>query len=259
MSYVLKTSPRKKRIIPIPIKIVFFIVIILAPIYFFAPHSLSSFFMKIATPIWSITTIDKEEYEIENSELRKKLIELETRSQAIQFIINENKELKEALGRPAAEHMILGTVLKKPPFAGYDLYIIDIGKENGVVVSDRVYSLGNIPIGEVEEVYDTTSKVRLFSSSGKKYNVFIGEQNIEAVATGRGGGIFEATIPRETKVAKGNDVFIPSLGNSFVGKVQDIISLPTHPFATILFHHPINIFELRWVLVDIASSTHESL
>ncbi len=113
----------------------------------------------------------------------------------------------------------------------------------------RVSNL-KVPIGLITEVDSSTSKVELFSSPGKKYNVEIGKKHVTVTATGRGGGTFEAVLPREANVEVGDVVIIPSIEPLAFATVTSIISDPARPFATILFQSPVNTFELHWVEVD---------
>jgi cell shape-determining protein MreC len=194
----------------------------------------------------------------ENEDLRKMLANNEGKYLQAEFLEKENAELKKLLGRGEKGNSILAQILKKPPLSAYDIFILDQGSDNGIRVGNKVYALGSIPIGEIVEVTGRTSKVRLFSSAGEKYTVFIGENNIEATAYGRGGGTFEASVPRDTKITRGNAVTIPELNKNFLGRVEDIISEPSHPFAIVLFNQPLNIYELRWVEVEIRSVTQEN-
>lgn len=241
-----------------PLKVVLALVILVGVIDFFAPKALSSFFEKIASPFWNLEkTVMYEGKAIsiqniikENEELKKDSETNEARLIEVSSIERENKALKEILGRKDLAKYVLTEILKKPPFSAYDVFIIDIGSDLGVKEKDKVYALGNIPIGEIAEVGKNISKVRLYSTNGEKLEVFIGDQNIQASAMGRGGGSFEASLPRDSKISVGDSVHIPSLGNSFIAKVEDIISEPSNPFSTILFKQPVNIYNLRWLVVE---------
>ncbi len=262
MSYVIKTNSRGRRASSIAVRVVLTLVVLLILLYFIAPGALPSFFTMLIRPFWNVeqsvrygdSFVIVSDVVKENADLRKVLAENEGKYLQADFLEKENAELKKLLGRAERGTFILAQILKKPPISAYDIFILDQGSNNGIRVGNKVYALGSIPIGEIIEVTSNTSKVRLFSSSGEKYTVFIGENNIEATAYGKGGGTFEASVPRDTKIAKGSAVTIPELSNNFLGRVEDIISEPSHPFATVLFNQPLNIYELRWVEVEM---THE--
>lgn len=256
MSYVLKTR-EKKNSFTTPFRTVLAVALVLVIFYLFAPSALSSFFVYIARPFWNIEEkvdsggmlVDVEELIIENEGLKIELAQKEGIYLQTDFIIKENEELKKLLGREDSSSLILAKVLKRPPFSPYDIFVLDIGSVDGIKAGDRVYAVGSIVIGEILEAGKETSKAKLYSSSGEKHNVFLGENAIEAVAYGKGGGVFEVSVPRDTKIKKGDSVTIPSLNDNFLAVVEDIISDPSHPFSTVLFAQPVNIYELKWVQV----------
>ncbi|HEY4503752.1 MAG TPA: rod shape-determining protein MreC [Candidatus Paceibacterota bacterium] len=251
---------QKRRPSYLPFKIIFGIAISLIIIHIIAPSALSSFFIPIVRPFWnientvrygnafiSISDLVKENQELNMTLIKNQMIYVQANSMK-----KENDELKEMFGRSISSRPILAQILKKPPFSAYDTFILDVGRDVGIEKGNMVYALGNIPIGEIALVTDNTSKVLLYSSSGGKFDVLIGDSNIEATAIGKSGGTFEITLPRDTKIVKGDNIKIPSLSDSFLGTVEEIISESSHPFSTILFRQPINIYELRWVIVDMA-------
>lgn len=239
MNYELKSSIRKNKI-SLPIKVLIIIAFIIFILYIFVPSLFSSLLLPLANPLWSIRfNISTTTYMV--PEGAKDLI--------IDKLNKENEELKSLLGRASTSRTILAYILKKPPFTAYDSYIIDIGSNNNVKKGDKVYLYGNILVGEISEVYGETSKVLLYSSFGQKYDVIIGSQNIQATATGRGGGAFEAILPRDVKVSIGDQVNIPDITNAVFGTVIDIISEPANVYSTIVFSQPINIYEQKWVQI----------
>ncbi len=241
MSYELKSSIQRNKI-GLPIKIVLLIVLFLVIVYFVAPNILSNTLLTIIKPFWSIN--------------RGETPDVATLSPSAQNILirelqKENDDLKSALGRNEQNDFVLAYILKKPPFTAYDTFILDVGAEQGLKVGDKVYSSGNILIGDIAEVYHSTSKVILYSSSGTKYEVLIGNTNIQATAIGRGGGTFETVLPRDVKIYEGDTVSVPDISNSVFGIVGKIIADPVRTFSVIIFSQPINIYEQKWVLVSL--------
>ncbi len=241
MSYELKSSIKRNRI-NLPIKITIIVVVFVFIINFLFPTFLSSILTSIIRPIWSIGVSDRPDIN---------LLSLEAQNILISQLVKENIELKALLGRSVENKMILGYILKKPPFTAYDSFILDIGSKDGVENGDKVYSTGNILIGEIAENNFNTSKVKLYSSYGEKYDIFITEKNIQAIAIGRGGGSFEAVVPRDLNIVEGDIVSIPDISNSVFGTVGRVIADPARAFATIIFSQPINIYEQKWVLVSL--------
>jgi len=90
----------------------------------------------------------------------------------------------------------------------------------------------------------------LFSSPGEKYQVMIGSSHAPISAVGRGGGQYQAQISRDAHVSEGDIVNSPGLNDAPFGIVTAVLSDPAQPFQTVLFAPPVNVYQLRWVLVD---------
>jgi len=153
--------------------------------------------------------------------------------------------------RQRANDRVLSAVLIRPPFTGYDEYIIDIGKDFGVNINDKVYAPGDVLIGRVVDVLSDTSKVVLYSSPGQKYEVTVGENKDIATAVGRGGGQYEVVMSRDAVVKDGDFVLAPSVSDKPFGVVTAVLSDPAEPFETVLFASTVSIYNIRWVMVQI--------
>ncbi len=219
----------------------------------------------IAVPIWKtqdfivntwdnirIGFISKKSILIENKRLREDAVIASVKLLDRNLLFEENIELKELLGREVTEQTVFATVLTKPNRSLYDTIIIDVGKNAGVIEGDMVLYGGTIVIGKIIEVLKGSSKVLLISSPGEEIDVVVGGNNIETMAYGRGGGVFELELPRDTKVVIGDVVAVPGIVSRILGTVEHIETKPSNPFKTILFKGPVNIFELKWVEVIVS-------
>ncbi|MEK7105921.1 MAG: hypothetical protein AAB895_01010, partial [Patescibacteria group bacterium] len=133
---------RRGNRLPFALKLAFVVAVILILLYLFIPTALSSFFTMIVRPFWNIEMIDQE-----NQELKMRLAEREGLYARSSQLLHENEELKSLLGRSASSTKTLAIVLKKPPLSAYDIFVLDIGEENGVIKGNKVYALGNILVG----------------------------------------------------------------------------------------------------------------
>lgn len=241
MSYELKSSIKRNKF-GWPLKVVSGIIFILVILHFVAPNFLTSIFAIIVRPLWNI-----------NAESKTSLNQLSDNSKdiIISQLTKENNELKELMGRSISKKIVIGYILKKPPFTAYDSYILDIGTKDGITQGDQVYLNGNVLVGEVQDVFLNTSRVKLYSSYGEKYDILIGDKNVQATAIGRGGGSFETVIPRDVKVAEGDIITIPNITNTVFGTVGKIIADPARAFSTVIFSQPINIYEQKFIQVYI--------
>ena len=184
----------------------------------------------------------------ENNDLKNKLNEASAKVSSFETILNENKELKESMGRANIEtEFILGVIISKPINSLYDTLLIDAGENDGVQVGKDVFAFGNIPIGKISEVYDKTSKVLLFSSPGEKTEVILPGRNIYETIGGRGGGNFELSLVRDITLSPGEELVLPGINPYVIARVETVISDPRDSFQKVLLVSPVNIQELKFV------------
>lgn len=243
----------------------FIIVVLVAVIYFSGAsisRGLSSFLNAISLPVLKTgqsieenTNVSKtffsskKELQDENQKLKDLLESARLKLLSKELLFKENKELKEILNRNIQREIILGTVLARPNQSLYDTLIIDIGYADSVERGDLVLVSGEVIIGKIIRVYKNSSVVELFSSSGKRNNVLIGDKHTSAIAKGRGGMNFSIELPRDVEIKEGDIVQAPDINMQVLGEVEFINKDVSSPFQTILFTSPVNIQQLRWVEV----------
>ncbi len=220
-------------------------------------------FNQIGKPIWSVEKFatdglyninylfrTKASISEENHNLIEEISSVRLSMIDYQILKNEVNQLKETLNRlPLKDNFILGNILTKPNHSLYDTIIIDIGANHKINVGDQVYANGNIPIGKIENVYDNTSLVSLYTNPGQKTEGFIDISNVSVELTGRGGGNFEMIIPIELSADKGTIVYLPGGSSLVLAIVDEILSKPTDPFKKVILSSPVNIQNLKWVQV----------
>lgn len=220
---------------------------------------------KIALPFWRLDSYAVQKFSdffpiinskksliLENRRLIEELKKNSSDLSLVKIIQKENQDLKTLLGRDELEKdVILGAVLVKPSISPFDVIIIDVGLDKGVKKGNKILYEGSVTIGEVEEAYGQSSKVKMYSSPGEKFLALVGEKNIQVEAEGLGGGNFSAKLPRDIEVKEGDAAVVPSISTSVFGFVHSIELSPTDSFQNIIFKIPANLSELRWVLVEI--------
>jgi cell shape-determining protein MreC len=234
------------------------ILVIVVAVQSFAPQFFPALFTSLAAPFW------RAEFSIEsgslnspaallreNQALKEELAADLARTSSQNYVDFENNELRSLLNKASSSPMVLAAVLKRPPQSAYDELIIDAGRAERLSSTSVIFASGDIPIGRVAELFDETSKIVLFSSPGQKIDVMIGESHVPATANGRGGGSYEAELPRGVKVSEGDFVLAASLDAKPIGKVVSIDTDPALPFQKILFAAPVNIYQLRWVMAEV--------
>ena len=171
------------------------------------------------------------------------------------ILIQENADLKDLLGRKnISSKTVLASVLVKPSFSPYDTLIVDAGTNEGIEVGDKVTVDGNVFIGQVSEVYTSSSKVILYSSPDYKVLVLVGSNNVEKEAIGIGDGNFKIELPREIDVKEGDSVIIPSISTNIFGIIEKVEAKEADSFQTVLFKSPVNMAELQWVEIMIPNN-----
>ena len=188
---------------------------------------------------------------LENEDLKSQILQSEADRANYASVLDENNKMKEILGRKTqAVNMILAAILNKPNRSLYDTLIVDAGAGQGVVAGQKVFALGNLPVGYVAEVYTNSSKVILFSNPGEKIEVLISGKDVFMELIGRGGGNFEMVLPRDFVLPVGTEVVLPGINSYVLGTVQTIISDPRDSFQKALIASPVNIQELKFVEVE---------
>jgi cell shape-determining protein MreC len=188
---------------------------------------------------------------LENENLKMQIAIYEGKNSNYNSILEENLKLKDTLGRKIEKvDLILASILSKPNRSPYDILVIDIGVKDGAYVGQKVFALGNVPIGKIADVYESTSKVVLFSSPGEKTDVIISGNSVVMQLVGRGGGNFEMILPRDFTIEKGVEVILPGITPQVVGVVDTILSDPRDSYQKALLLIPVNIFQLKFVELE---------
>ncbi len=187
----------------------------------------------------------------ENIELKKKISEFEARMLSCGIKEKENEELKSLLSAGGEEKFLAAPILARPPKAPYDVLIVGAGSEKGIRPGMRAAAYGNILLGYVSEVFPKTSKIKLISFPGEENNVSLLDSGVSAVAIGMGGENLEITLPRAIKIKVGERAAALGSDSLAAGIVEKIIADPADPFQKILFRLPVNIQELKYVMINL--------
>ena len=192
--------------------------------------------------------------EEENSELTAEVLKLKV-------LEKENSELLNLLGRKPESDFLIASILYRPPMSNFDTFIVDVGLKQGIQKGMRVMAYNDIILGEVEEVFESFSKIKLYSYYGTQINVFLkpfaqpspseleGSSGLSVMARAKGGENFEITLAKDIKVELGDKILTADLRPFILGEVQKIIKNESEPFQKIYFRYPLNLNELRYVYI----------
>ena len=193
----------------------------------------------------------------ENERLKKELEIYKQKELNVEFLSNQNKNLKKILESEESffkkESMILSKVLidKSSPYL--KSIIINRGSKSGILkgmpVLDKEYLVGRI----VETNY-LSSRVLLLNDLNSRIPVTFGEEGVQAILKGNGGNkpILEY-LPEGFIVEEGIDVFTSG---------KDGIFYPGSPIGKTTIDKEVKLFsessQLSFVKVDISNQLKES-
>ena len=193
----------------------------------------------------------------ENEKLKKELEIYKQKELNVEFLSNQNKNLKKILESEESflkkESMILSKVLidKSSPYL--KSIIINRGSKSGILkgmpVLDKEYLVGRI----VETNY-LSSRVLLLNDLNSRIPVTFGEEGVQAILKGNGGNkpILEY-LPEGFIVEEGIDVFTSG---------KDGIFYPGSPIGKTTIDKEVKLFsessQLSFVKVDISNQLKES-
>jgi len=185
-----------------------------------------------------------------NQKLSEENLNLKVENYRVKVLENKNKQLLKILngedGGYSARQIYAAEIIFKPPIADFDSFIINGGLKNGFKKGMKAVFERGVILGEIEDVYNKTSKVKLYSAYGNKISVYFENSLFSAMASGRGGENFEIILPKNSEVAEGENIFYSGT-NFALGKAEKIIKNESEPFQKIYFRYPINLSEIYFV------------
>lgn len=188
----------------------------------------------------------------ENNILHEEIARMQTQVLDRNLLAEKVLKLEEALGRAGTDNRVVARVLSVPGWSLYDILAIDVGVDHGVAVGDMVVYSGAGAIGEIVEVYQTTAKVKLYSSPSEEHLVLVGETAIPGMAHGLGMGNFEVKLPKGSVISVGSPVLLLK-SNLILGVIGMTEEDPTLPFVKVLFRTTFNIADIHSVEVVVSN------
>ncbi len=180
--------------------------------------------------------------ESENAELRLKMVDYD-------LLQNENSGFKNSVIEKS--DTVVATVVSKPSAAVYDTLVI---KSSDVVnTGNDVYTLSGIPIGSVTSFMDGNGTVTLYSSPSTETVADIlledAMDSISVTMRGRGGGGFEAILPKEVKIPVGSLAVKPSLFGEPFAEVVKTVSRDDTKDQIVYLRSIVNFQYLRYIAI----------
>lgn len=187
----------------------------------------------------------------ENEALKAQVASLELALSDANLALAQTHSLSALLGRERRAGEAVASVLTRPPQSPYDLFVIDVGEGDGVVVGASVSLPEGPTLGTVSDVFGSSAKVKLFSSAGVETSAVLERGQVPVILRGTGAGSFAIIVPRETVVVPGDRVLSAGSVSSLLAVVEGVESGATDSFKEVLARSPANIFLLRLVSVSL--------
>ncbi|PIR69826.1 MAG: hypothetical protein COU47_00090 [Candidatus Niyogibacteria bacterium CG10_big_fil_rev_8_21_14_0_10_46_36] len=196
-----------------------------------------SFFMLIQKPfsasaeyisntsayIWSYVQ-SKDRLTEERDALTAEIERLRTELALTEDIRSDYDSLLKAIDESPDEGTI-ARVLPNPSSHTFGIITVNKGSEDGIQTNMKALLHGTILVGFVEEVSAHSARVRLLSSFNTETQLKLGDTQSTILATGRGDGLLQITLPRDFPVIPGDRLlYIDSA--PFLAAIVDTVKEP---------------------------------
>jgi rod shape-determining protein MreC len=168
----------------------------------------------------------------ENELLRKERLKLLAETARLKEAGQENEFLRSQMGLPLEEgrQLVFAEVIGGSPAKTGRYFLIDKGRRDGIEDKAAVIVGGNILVGQIVEVNETASKVRLINDPNSKISGRIQESGITGLVTGEEDfDLIIDLLPQGEKIEKGQIAvssgsvgYFPS--GLLIGEIEEVIS-----------------------------------
>jgi hypothetical protein len=148
--------------------------------------------------------------------------------QTIVKLEKENAELRELLGS-VPETRILARVVARPDQLPYDVFMVDRGTRDGVVLYAPVFTGRDQIIGIVTNVFDRSAHVTLVTTPGFEATAYVYGPNIYTTTEGMGSGVLRVRVPQGIELNESDLVILPALDSGVFGEIMKVETSPTKP------------------------------
>jgi rod shape-determining protein MreC len=259
----LKTTRKyRKYLLPIlPIFVAGILIVSKASI----PASFTNITHALATPFWTIrdtfgekTSASKVSLQGKESlleevlSLREEVARLRREVVLTQTLRSDNERLRKLLDRTTvSESLVSASVIHGERFSPYDTFIIDLGAQNGVREGMLVLSPEGIAIGSVTSAQNKTATVTQFSAPNMAVDaVHNATTSFHTTLRGYGSGTMSVSIPRDIEFTIDDMFVLPAFPTYPIGNVVSIEVAPEDAYKILYVRSPVNMYELRYVLLD---------
>jgi cell shape-determining protein MreC len=259
----LKTTRKlQKYLVPIlPIVIAGVLVFGKVPIPAFltnATHALASPFWVLRDTLQKTSDATKTSFKgretlvEENRVLLQELSQLRREVFLTRTLLADNNRLHGLLDRTiSSESLVSASVIHGERFSPYDTFIVDLGADDGVRSGMLVVTPEGIAVGTISTTQEKTATVTQFSAPDMVVDAMLNAtSSFHTVLRGYGSGTMRVSIPRDIEFAVDDIFVLPSFSTYPIGKIVSIEVAPEDAYKILYIRSPVNMYELRYVLID---------
>lgn len=257
MTYLLQPRAPKKAPLILALRSTGIILGIAFCLSFVAPSSVPSFLSLIFSPLWSIResalqTVSslpalrtRTSLEAEIARLTEDVAEGNRAQLEVEMLRTENTELRALLGRESRDIPgVVVAVKSRPSQSPYDTLLLE--RPRGFSMGARV-TVGPIVLGRLAEDMGTTFKAALFSNPLQNTPAIALRTGLALTLTGRGGGAFEAEVPRGADILPEDVLVLADDPRMILARVVETSEGDTDAGITVRASVPVRLSSLKWV------------
>ncbi|MCA9352618.1 hypothetical protein KC901_00360 [Patescibacteria group bacterium] len=181
----------------------------------------------------------------ENRNLKSEVTRLEIDNLRTRYLSEQLEETYRITSDD--DFLVPAQVLKHGVLGAGDTLIVNQGTNQGITVGSQVVVYDNVLIGFVDDVYDTTSRVVLYSQSNHTIEGVLFPHNVQLTAEGYGHGGFFIEAPREIEVEAGDVFYSLAHPGRIIAIVREVVFDPRDPFKKVYLSYPVNMNEVQVV------------
>lgn len=164
----------------------------------------------------------------ENIAIEERMLAFQQELVSLQDVEKENEQLRNALGLGIEKEfsILSARIVGKDP--SQDILFLNRGSKDGVQKGMAVITPEKVAVGRVEKVFESASRVMLFSHQASSFEAKILKEGVVGAVQGQGRHqALLDLIPQESAVVSGDIVVSASLGGVFpenllIGEVKEV-------------------------------------
>jgi rod shape-determining protein MreC len=194
--------------------------------------------------------LENVEYREENQRLKGELVELKE-------VARENEFLRQQLSLSdlIKGQLILANIIGRSPANLGEYILIDKGERDNLKKGEAVITAGNLLVGKISQVSNSTAEVMLIINPGSRVNALIQESRVNGIIRGESyNSLIMDWIVQNEKIEQNQTVITSGLANLFppgllIGQIEKVISSQPQIFKEAIIRPAVDFEKLDRVFV----------